>query len=535
MKSWRISLFLAAASLAFASRSLAADSDAALAALAQDAEVSEAMRAVPRLKEPAAYEPKDGVLEVDISEYAGYAGIIAANNGLEPNEDSIFFKKHGFKVRLTLSEEDSWSGLNSGRMAASVTTVDVLPLYGRQLKAVVPVLIGYSRGADGIVVRTPIRSVNDLKGKTLATAQFNEADFILRFLASQVGLQVNLLENPASPRDPEKVNIVSCADSFGAGDFFLRDVLSNRARVDGCVTWDPKTSEVVEKSKGKARLLMSNRNLLIVADILLVNKGFADAHPDQVAGFVAGLLEGNQGVRANPKAYEELLAKAFGWEKEEVLAELGKVHLANLPENLAFFSGTIDSAGSYGYIYESSVQAYGSEFIPRPVPAETFLSPAPLERAKAVDIFSKERAEIKPIKMDAEDVETPLLARDIRFLFRANSAEVDLEHPQNLEDLKYMANMLNISPGSTLLLRGHVDNARVEEFRQQGGPELVQRMAIRAVQLSKDRCNSVMKALVDLHKVDPARIESLGLGWREPLGKDMEQNRRVEVQWFTLE
>ena len=60
-----------------------------------------------------------------------------------------------------------------------------------------------------------------------------------------------------------------------------------------------------------------------------------------------------------------------------------------------------------------------------------------------------------------------------------------------------MANMLNISPGSTLLLRGHVDNARVEEFRQQGGPELVQRMAIRAVQLSKDRCNSVMKALVD--------------------------------------
>ena len=71
--------------------------------------------------------------------------------------------------------------------------------------------------------------------------------------------------------------------------------------------------------------------------------------------------------------------------------------------------------------------------------------------------------------------------------------------------------------------------------RQQGGPELVQRMAIRAVQLSKDRCNSVMKALVELHKVDPARIESLGLGWREPLGKDMEQNRRVEVQWFTLE
>jgi hypothetical protein len=25
------------------------------------------------------------------------------------------------------------------------------------------------------------------------------------------------------------------------------------------------------------------------------------------------------------------------------------------------------------------------------------------------------------------------------------------------------------------------------------------------------------------------------MGWREPLGTDMEQNRRVDVQWFTVE
>lgn len=509
--------------------------DDALSTLAQDAEVVEARTSVPRLKAAAPYEPKDGIVDVDISEYAGYAGLIVANGGLAPSEDSVFFKKHGFKVRLTLSEEDSWSGLNSGRMAASVTTADVLPLYGRQLQAVVPALIGYSRGADGIVVRGDIKTVNELKGKTLATAQFNEADFLIRFLGQQAGLEAHLLETPASPRDPAKVNLVACADSFGAGDLFLRDLKAGRLRIDGCVTWDPKTSEVVEGSGGKARLLVSNRNLLVVADILLVNKGFADNHPDKVAGLVAGLLEGNRRVRENPAAHVDVLAAAFKWEKADVVPELAKVHLANLPENEAFFAGTIDAAGSYGYIYESSIQAYGSGFIPRPLASEAFVRKDALDRAKASGEFANQRAEIKPIGATETNLETPLLARDIRFLFQPNSSELDLANTKNLDDLKYMATMLTISPGSTLLLRGHVDNARVPEFQKQGGAQLVQRMAMSAVKLSKDRCDSVLRALTKLQGVDAARVEAVGLGWREPLGNDMDQNRRVEVQWFTIE
>jgi NitT/TauT family transport system substrate-binding protein len=133
------------------------------------------------------------------------------------------------------------------------------------------------------------------------------------------------------------------------------------------------------------------------------------------------------------------------------------------------------------------------------------------------------------------NLENPVLARDIRFLFEPNSSNVDPNSAQNVADLKYMADMLRISPGSTLLLRGHVDNSNVEHFQKQGGPQLVQRMSMKAVQLSKERCESVAAALVKTHKVDPSRIESVGMGWREPLGTDMELNRRVEVQWFTVE
>src|SRR6185295_17516361 len=138
----------------------------------------------PKLAPAGTYQPKDNIVEIELSEYAGYAGLIVANGGLAPNDNSIFAKKYGFKVKITLSEEESWSALNSGKMAASATTVDVLAIYGKQFQVVVPAQIGFSRGADGVVVRSEIKRINTLQGKTLATSQFTEAEFFIRYLAA---------------------------------------------------------------------------------------------------------------------------------------------------------------------------------------------------------------------------------------------------------------------------------------------------------------------------------------------------------------
>src|SRR5262245_64572929 len=67
---------------------------------AQDAELVETRTEVPRLKAPAPYEMKGDTIEVELAEYAGYAGLIVANGGLEPSDQSVFFKKHGFKVKF---------------------------------------------------------------------------------------------------------------------------------------------------------------------------------------------------------------------------------------------------------------------------------------------------------------------------------------------------------------------------------------------------------------------------------------------------
>src|SRR5688572_14062616 len=139
--------------------------DAASEADAEGPAVVDVQVSVPTLAPPAPVAIKDNIIPIEISEYAGYAGLIAANGGLDPTENSVFFKNHGFKVKLTISEDEAWGDLNQGKIAASVTTVDVLAAYGRQLHAVVPAQIGFSRGADGIVVTTDIKRINALKGK----------------------------------------------------------------------------------------------------------------------------------------------------------------------------------------------------------------------------------------------------------------------------------------------------------------------------------------------------------------------------------
>src|SRR5688572_32862100 len=95
--------------------------DAGPATEGGDPEISEVKVEVPRLSPPASFNYKDNVVPIEISEYAGYAGLIAANGGLEPSENSLFFKNHGFKVKLTVSEDESWSSLNEGKIAGSVT------------------------------------------------------------------------------------------------------------------------------------------------------------------------------------------------------------------------------------------------------------------------------------------------------------------------------------------------------------------------------------------------------------------------------
>jgi NitT/TauT family transport system substrate-binding protein len=270
---------------------------------------------------------------------------------------------------------------------------------------------------------------------------------------------------------------------------------------------------------------------------MILHRDFAEKHPQVVEGLVRGLLEGNRMVRDRPDAQLDVVGRAFKWTREDTKAELAKVHLSNLPENRAFFSGAIDAAGSFGGIYQSAVLAYGSDLIKDPPDPSRFVDTKHLDALEKSGMFKDQTVAIAPIRSTGgTSVETdPLLSKDIRFLFEPNSSTLDLANQDNIKNLDAIKRMLQVSPGSTMLLRGHVDNAKVADFRRQGGEAFLRSQALKAMELSKNRAAEIRRLLIERYTLDPKRLDIVGRGWEEPAGSDSDKNRRVEVQWFTIE
>ncbi|HNV72638.1 MAG TPA: hypothetical protein PKO06_23215, partial [Candidatus Ozemobacteraceae bacterium] len=145
------------------------------------------------------WDKKDKVVVFPINVWIGWLPIVAANHGFRPSEESVFFKKFGFKVDLKLIDDpvaarDSFAAGNSHVLWG---TLDMIALFAGELmkdSRTAPRVvqqIDWSNGGDGIVVRTAIRSVTDLKGKTVAFAQKSPSQYFISNLLINAGMRIS--------------------------------------------------------------------------------------------------------------------------------------------------------------------------------------------------------------------------------------------------------------------------------------------------------------------------------------------------------
>ena len=80
---------------------------------------------------------KDGklVVEFPINVWPGWAPIIVANNGMEPNDQSVFAKKYGFYVRLAIVDDPVKARdlFASGQSHVLWGTLDMIALFAPEL------------------------------------------------------------------------------------------------------------------------------------------------------------------------------------------------------------------------------------------------------------------------------------------------------------------------------------------------------------------------------------------------------------------
>src|SRR5215831_17806128 len=488
---------------------------------------------------------KDGkpVVEFPINVWPGWAPIIVANAGLEPNDQSVFAKKYGFYVRLSIVDDPVKARdlFASGQSHVLWGTLDMMALFAPELvkdSRTVPVVcqqIDFSAGGDGIVARGEIHSINDFrmvsgKRKKVVLAQNSPSHYLIMSLLIDAGI------------DPNDVDFKWAADAPSAAKIFLQD-----NSFDAFVGWSPDIYNITDNLKGSTRLVVttSTANHLI-ADVWAVRNDFYHDHPEIVSGLVQGIFEGTDSVRKDPGNAARALAMAFNLPEADCKNMVGKdggvaegdAHLTNYRENAKFFLDPFNPA-NFEVVWNSASTIYRSlGTINTTVPAAKVKASAVLSAISEAykDVRDLSQPTFKPealTRMSAEAGAGQVLTKAVMISFEPNkallNAEYDASIPSTLEEIGKLSGRFG---NAYIIIEGNTDASR---------KGIVPSDLVR--QLSYDRADSVRRAIMEKYKFDPNKFKVVGNGWDNPLpgctdpssAEHNKKNRRVEVKVFPLE
>ncbi|HLH56664.1 MAG TPA: ABC transporter substrate-binding protein, partial [Verrucomicrobiae bacterium] len=382
---------------------------------------------------------KDGklVVEFPINVWPGWAPIIVANAGMEPNDQSVFAKKYGFYVRLNIVDDPVKARdlFASGQSHVLWGTLDMIALFSPELvkdSRTVPVVcqqIDFSSGGDGIVARGEIRSINDFrmrdgKRKKVVLAQNSPSHYLILSLLIDAGI------------DPNDIDFKWAADAPSAAKIFVQD-----SSFDAFVGWSPDIYMVTDKLKGTRLVVTTGTANHLVADVWAVRNDFYRDHPDIVAGLTRGIFEGMDAVRKDPKTAAKALSMAFKIPEEDCAKMIGSdgsiaegdAHLTNYRENAKFFLDPFNPA-NFEVVWNSASTIYKSlSTISASVPAATVKASSVLATMSEAykDVRDLSQPTFKPdalTRLSAEAGSGQVLTKAVMISFEPNKSVLNAEY-----------------------------------------------------------------------------------------------------------
>ncbi|HSQ19365.1 MAG TPA: ABC transporter substrate-binding protein, partial [Blastocatellia bacterium] len=286
---------------------------------------------------PASSSSSDAEVRVRVNVWVGCVGGLVANGGLDTQPDSIFGKK-GLKVSFKIIDDwtEGAAALATNNVDVMLTTADVYAKDYAQFKergfgSHAFLMVDWSRGADGVIGKQGINSIEDLAGKTVAFAPYTPSHFLL-----YNGLKTSGLSTEQRQEIFNKA--VHTKDGIEPATLFAQE------KVDAAVAWDPDMSDAVSKRAGSKKIYDTKIANRLIADILVVSDSFSAKHPDTVLRFAQGWLEGVEFIKSQPERAYNLIGtvKDFNIPSDLAKTMLGGVKLADYADNRSFMG----SAGS---------------------------------------------------------------------------------------------------------------------------------------------------------------------------------------------
>jgi NitT/TauT family transport system substrate-binding protein len=453
-----------------------------------------------------------GTARIRVNIWVGCAAGLVANGGLDTAAGSIYDKK-GLKVSFKIIDDwtEGAAALATDNVDVMLTTADVWAKDFAQFQekgvgAHAFFMVDWSRGADGVIGKQGINTIEDLAGKTVAFAPYTPSHFLL-----WNGLKGSGLDTDQRREIFNKA--VHTKDGIEPATLFAQQ------KVDAAVAWDPDMSDAVAKRAGSKKIYDTRIANHLIADILVVSDRFASRCPQTVVNLAEGWLEGVEFIKAQPNRAYTLIGTIKDFNIPEDLAKtmLGGVKLADYADNQAFF-GTRGADSDYNNIFKMAQEMYREERVvkrnsdPESSVDRRFIEPL---GSKFSTASSEPPTEYREPAKNA----VPIATQRRSIYFDTDSANMGLDSRAVVDEIGVFMKAY----GNTVVdIDGNTDGTGSRGHN---------------VQLSRERAEAVKRYLVEKYNFPPERMRAVGNGPDRPVADNStlegrEKNRRTDIKVY---
>jgi NitT/TauT family transport system substrate-binding protein len=499
---------------------------------------------LPDVKGTSAYTPLvDNTVRMALNVWAGWAPVILANNGFKPGKVWKTADGKGFKLELVLIDDpiamrDAYA---SGKVHIGWATLDMIPLFVEQLRKdsrTMPRVyqqVDWSNGGDGIVCRANVKSVTDMRGKTVVLAQNSPSHFFLLNTLIAGGLQ------------PSEVEYKFTQDAFQAAAAFNAD-----KSVACVVSWAPDIYNLAG-AKGNKMLVNTQTANKLIADVWFARADFAKDNPQIVEGLARGIFESMETLKSQEGKAQaaKLMAAGYSIPEKDALGMQGDAHSTNYAENREFFLNqnnptNFERTWNTAYFLYRKIGSVAGN----PVPFDQVMDFSVIQALGKDPAYANSKNEYQvnfvPTSATAVQAESnEILTKTIVIQFYPNSDDIDKKvdkavngktmqeaydpnAPFVVEEAGKLAGQFG---AARIVIEGHTDAS------MKGSGTVT---AADVQELSLRRANSVKQALIrKFPSLQPNQFTTIGKGWDKPADpgdpNNSAKNRRVEIKVYPLE
>lgn len=253
---------------------------------------------------------------LNVDTWVGYAPFWLA-------KEKGFFQAEGIDVNIVTMPDVAQrkATMTKGATDGIAETVDMLVLdRDEKVPSVAVMEIDLSNGADGVLATDAIKTVEDLRGKTIAVQRNYASEALLNYVLKKHGLK---------PTDVQKLDM----EGGAAGAAFVS------GQVDAAVTFEPWLSKAKERRGGK--LLVSSADVPgVIVDILSIREDYLKQHPDVVKKVMRAWFKALAYWKDNRAEAEAIMARHYNSTPTEFAGLISGLIWPSYEENRTYFGNS---------------------------------------------------------------------------------------------------------------------------------------------------------------------------------------------------